>query len=176
MNYKDAWHIASNLIFELGNCCTKVAVAGSLRRGKDEVKDIEIVAVPNMSEDLFGKNIPDNAAIYRKLSGMNVEFEKNGIRYKKMMLPQGISLDLFLVWDPAQWGVIYTIRTGPADFSHWIVTPKAKGGALPTFAKVKDGAVYAGSKLMPMPEEEDFLDFLGLGWIEPSERKARWPR
>jgi hypothetical protein len=26
-------------------------------------------------------------------------------------------------------------------------------------------------QIVPMPEEMDFLNFLGLGWIEPRDRK-----
>lgn len=29
---------------------------------------------------------------------------------------------------------------------------------------------------VPMPEEIDFLNFLKLGWIDPKDRVARWPR
>lgn len=102
---------------------------------------------------------------------------KNGPRYKQVALPEGINLDLFLVLQPAQqWGVLFAIRTGPAEFSHWLVTPRKDGGALPSNCRVKDGAVWEGSAIVPMPEESDFFDFLGLGWIEPGQRQAGWSR
>jgi hypothetical protein len=70
-----------------------------------------------------------------------------------------------------QFGVIMVIRTGPADFSKRIVTPRYHRGCLPSDCRVEDGAVWHGDQIIPMPEEIDFLEFLGLGWVEPKERK-----
>jgi DNA polymerase/3'-5' exonuclease PolX len=85
-------------------------------------------------------------------------------------LTEGINLDLFIVTRPAQWGVILAIRTGPADFSKWIVTPRKYGGALPSNCHVEGGRVLRQQIPLEMPEERDFLDFLGLGWVEPKDR------
>jgi hypothetical protein len=38
------------------------------------------------------------------------------------------------------------------------------------------GHPFPGEKPLGMPYEEDFFDFLGLSWLEPSERVARWQR
>lgn len=75
---------------------------------------------------------------------------------------------------PAQWGLIMAIRTGPKDFSRWIVTQRYKGGALPSDCRVNKGAVWHGDRMIEMPEEIQFLQFLGLGWVEPEERVAKW--
>jgi DNA polymerase/3'-5' exonuclease PolX len=91
-----------------------------------------------------------------------------------LALPEGINLDLFIVTPPAQWGVIFTIRTGPADFSHWLVTQRRKGGCMPSYATQRDGCVYVNGKPLAMAEEMDYLNFLGLGWIEPQDRKPQW--
>lgn len=94
-------------------------------------------------------------------------------------------LDLFIV-RPETWGVQYLIRTGNADFSHRCVTPRKFGGYLPDDCKVEDGRVWrywagdadmGAAKLadianpLETPEESDFLALLGLGWIEPENRK-----
>jgi hypothetical protein len=113
-------------------------------------------------------------------------FKKSGDRYKQLWLKYaGIAVDLFLVLPPAQWGVQAVIRTGPAEFSHWMVTKKSKGGALPDGYIVEDGVVgkrvfslkgEVRGNAISMPEEIDFLNFCGLGWIEPKDRVARWQR
>jgi DNA polymerase/3'-5' exonuclease PolX len=95
-------------------------------------------------------------------------------KYFQLALAEGINLDLFLVTPPAQWGVDFVLRTGPADFNKWAVTSRRKGGGLPSNAVMHDAGVYVNNKLVPMPEEIDFLNFLGLGWLEPGERAARW--
>ena len=80
-------------------------------------------------------------------------------------------LDLFIVQPPAQWGVQFLIRTGPAMFSKWMVTQRRKGGALPSFAHVRGGAVWNGETLISMPEESDYFEFCELLWITPERRR-----
>ena len=142
------------------------------------MKDIEIVAMPRLR---YEPQLMDVVVEVNALDGYPWRslghVIKNGPKYKQLRLHQAeINLDLFIVTPPAQWGVIMAIRTGPAEFSQWCVTQRSKGGALPSDCQVKDGGVYrhGASRPISMPEELDFLDFLGLGWINPSERKGRW--
>jgi DNA polymerase/3'-5' exonuclease PolX len=169
MIYQQAKVIADALVEKLSPYCERISIAGSVRRQKPEVHDIEIVAVPkvidvpNMFDTVGERGFPSDLFLsYRMI--------KNGDRYKQIVLPEGINLDLFIVLPPAQWGVILTIRTGPADFSHKIVTSKSFGGYLPGDCKVHDGGVYRGGALIPMPEEADFWKFVGMRWIEPEKR------
>ena len=179
MEYQQAFKIASELVELFTPYCERIAIAGSVRRQKPEVGDIEIVAIPRMVPEQIGMftglDFPDEpaplvSALDDVLMGLG-RFIKNGQRYKQIVLNE-INLDLFLVLPPAQWGVLFVIRTGPADFSKWCVTPRKYSGALPSDCSVKDGAVYHNGKIIPTPEEMDFLNFLGLGWIEPKDRVA----
>lgn len=198
MEHKQALEMAEMLVDELRPACTRIEIAGSIRRGKPQVKDIEIVAIPDLTplprpRLEFGKPIPKvhktklDALLFEMQMDGKVEFEKNGDKFKKLVLFDGnvvvpIKVDLFLVTPPATWGVQMAIRTGPADFSHWIVTRKRHGGALPNGYHVQDGAVWAGESQSQISErvgfdsELDFLDFLGLGWIEPGQRVEKWTR
>ncbi len=170
MIYSQAKSIADAMVERLSGYCDRIEIAGSVRRKKSEVHDIEIVAIPkiidepNMFDEIGKREFPSELFLPYKMI-------KKGSRYKQMKLPEGINLDLFIVIEPAQWGVIFTIRTGPADFSHKLVTLKSFGGYLPGDCKVHDGGVYRGGVLIPMPEEKDFWDFVGLRWIEPEKRQ-----
>ena len=157
MKLEDALVIAERLKVDLARSCERIEIAGSIRRGKPEVKDIEIVAVPK--DDLFEWSLA--------LAVGDATFKKNGARYKQIILPEGINLDFFLVRPPAQWGVIFLLRTGPAEFSQRAVTQRSKGGLLPSDCKCQDGQIWRGDKVIPMPEEEDFLRLLGLEGFEP---------
>ena len=99
---------------------------------------------------------------------------KNGPRFKQILTPQGVMLDVFIVRPPAQFGLALLIRTGPADFSQWVVTPRRKGGGLPSHLRVKDGAIWQGSEVIPTPTEADVFRVLGLDFIPPAERKPLW--
>ncbi len=191
MLHKDALFVAEWLVDELQESCERIEIAGSIRRGKPDVKDIEIVAIPILKPPRpeFGKPI-DKTALARKLRWLEydgmLKHIKGGDKFKQFEIRRlvdfGISeplnpfkLDLFLVTPPAQWGVQMVIRTGPAEFSQWMVTQKSKGGALPNIAKVRGGAVHARkNQVIPMDEEQDFFAYCSLAWIDPEKRTARW--
>lgn len=177
MKYADALKIANDLVDLVGPCCERIEIAGSIRRQKAEVKDIEILAVPKFQSDLFGSTLLDHALDAFNWASVG-KLEKNGHKYKKIALKDGINLDLFIVTPPAMWGVQLVIRTGPADFSRWMVTWKQSGGALPNSCYVKDGAVWddADKSKYNTPEEIDFFRLCGLEWIEPGQREARWTK
>jgi DNA polymerase/3'-5' exonuclease PolX len=162
MILEQAETIATRYVELLRPYCSRIEVAGSVRRKKPEVHDIELVAIPTDAVNMQFKLEWESGS--RRLKG--------GSKYQQYALPEGINLDLFLVTPPAQFGVIFTLRTGPAEFSTWCVTRRALGGRLPKFAMVNSGAVWVKEQIVPMPEEIDFLSFLGLGLLEPWERKA----
>lgn len=177
MQLEQARYLAETCLVTLRMYCSRVEIAGSIRRGKAEVKDIEIVCIPNVPDmrDMFYSGPCFQDAVL-DISEPDRNVIKNGERYKQIKLHAGINLDLFIVRPPAQWGVIFTIRTGPSDFSNWLVTQRNKRGALPSNCHVEDGQVIQGGDVVQMPEEIDFLKFCGLGWIEPSQREAQWGR
>lgn len=175
MKLIQALTITEGLIFKFMPYCERINIAGSIRRGKPDVKDIELAAIPKPGRDMFGEIDLDgptalDAVLNKHIIDRGGYLIKGGRRYKQFHLSEGINLDFFLVLPPAQFGVIFAIRTGPADFSRWLVTPRSKGGALPSHCRVKDGGVYDETGLIPMPEEQDFFDLLGVEWIEPSVR------
>jgi len=177
MNHADAFLIADEAIRVLRPSCERIEMAGSLVRGKAEVKDIEIIAIPKFMPDMFGETLLDHSLdVFDYLSiGVLIEGKH---KMKKIDLHSGIRLDLFIVTPPAQWGVQKVIRTGPADFSKWMVTKRIFGGALPNHLFVKDGAVWDGrdGSKFNLPEEKDFFRLCEMKWIEPGLREARWKR
>jgi hypothetical protein len=196
MLHSVALKTAETLLAYLKPACSRIELKGSIARLKPEPKDIELLAVPVLGKVTsgrpeFGKPIPKvyNTLLDKLLDEMEqqdgIYFKKNGPRYKQIWLKYaGIGVDLFLVLPPAQWGVQAVIRTGPAEFGHWMVTRKCKGGALPDDYIVQDGVV--GKRVrwvdkgdtregeISMPEEIDFLRFCGLDWIEPKDRRPNW--
>jgi DNA polymerase/3'-5' exonuclease PolX len=191
MILEEARCIADKLVRILAPTCHRIEIAGSVRRQCVEVGDIEIVAIPDLRPPratfgsrlyatplsaLIGSITPDD------YNGLVLYPMKDGPKYKqlKVSLNGGqdwlINLDLFLVTPPADWGVLQVIRTGPAAFSKWIVSPKFIGGGLPSTYRVEDGAVWKNgtNDYIPMPEEINFLNFCGMGWIEPQNRRPLW--
>ena len=177
MEFDRALEIACRLQDALSPYCERIQIAGSVRRLKADCGDIELVAKPKMLPlyDMFGEKSGERSLLNdRAIFERHGQVLKGGKRYVQVALFDGINLDLFVVMEPAQWGVIMAIRTGPADFSKWLVTPRSKGGALPNGWKVEDGRVWDGQVTPSFPEENDFLAWVGVGDVKPAERQPRW--
>lgn len=174
--------VADAVVHKLQPACHRIEVAGSLRRMQELVGDIEIVAIPRMDIDLFGNPL-DTSEVdwllktwplksHSCLSG--VEWHKNGQKYKQFSFAgsSGYSykIDLFLQPDPATWAVNFLLRTGNADFSHRMVTPKAFGGYKPDGYEVRDARVWRGGVAVDVLDEGDIFDLWGMKFIAPKDR------
>jgi DNA polymerase/3'-5' exonuclease PolX len=192
-----ARQIAGAVVTLLRPACERIEIAGSIRRRRPEVGDVEIVAEPRMEKcDFFGeveRSLLDDHLAGLVAEGMLWLGERGGERFKLYSIPPlGMGLDLFVVLPPATWGVIYAIRTGSADFSKMLVNRarargmRVVGGALYDLAglpEIARAAALAMStehfqrlvayqlKPIPTPEEEDFFAALGVEWVAPEERE-----
>lgn len=173
-----AEELADDIVALLRPQCNRIAVAGSIRRRKPLVKDIEIVASPLIeltAVDLFGTLHDEtdmlHAACDRLLADGTVaqRLDVNGRprwgKRLKLLSYQGVSVDLFAVMPPASWGVIYAIRTGSAEFSHRFVTAKSIGGALPPYMLVRDGCLYRHIQGMDLPVDKEMRRQYPAGWL-----------
>lgn len=163
---------ASDLLLLFGPACERTAVAGSIRREKPIIGDIEIVAIPKPCFDLLGE--PDGTELDIVLASLcddgTLERIKGGNKYKQYRLPDlGCNLDLFLV-DAASWGCQFLIRTGPSSFSHRIVTHRGLGGWCPMHLRFAEGRLWQNGKPLETPEERDVFEALKLGYVEPRSR------
>lgn len=182
-----AKRIADELVERLRPGCVQIEIAGSIRRRSSWVHDIEIVAEPwlEVLPNLLGETVHYHSRLDDALADLQDEQilrsfpgAKNGERMKQFAIaPLGIKLDLFIVRPPAQWGSILAIRTGPAHYSHWLVTPRRQGGAMPSYLAQRDGALWDGDELIPTPTEAAFFAALEFDKVPPpTERAPQWRR
>ncbi len=160
--------VADSVLQYLAPYVKRSVVAGSIRRRRPDVKDIEIVAEPvGVPDGLFGATRPAALEI-REAARAWGRLAKAGEKFIQVpdVLGSGLALDLFLVTPPASWGAILTIRTGPADFSQRLVT--ALRGRL---MRCEEGRVLGRFGVeVPTPTEEDFFRACGVAWVPPEER------
>ena len=161
--------IAERVKGELAPYTERIEIAGSVRRRKPEVKDIELVAIPRqVVSDLFGDETeacPDFCAAVNWWPA--IKGTPNG-RYTQRVLPDGINLDLFIV-DADTWGYTMAIRTGSADYSaHVLGTRWASLGYTS-----RESVLYRYGRPTYIREETDLFALLGLPWTEPWDRE--WP-
>lgn len=178
----------------------RVEVAGSVRRRSSQVSDLEICLQPREVEylicdrerTLFGvkderaKPVAKGIGMLMKrlenLLGCVLKLKPNGNpqadgpKFKKLVCVRNsvaVPIDLFIVLPPAEWGPLFTIRTGPAEFSKLLVTPRASGGARPDDLLQEEGALWRrGGQRVPCDREEQYFEALGVPYIAPEKRSA----
>jgi DNA polymerase/3'-5' exonuclease PolX len=163
--------------------CERIEYAGSVLRHKQEgINDIEIVCIPKirMEKDLFGEEIKAASLLQEAIPGILFNWGvskiiRNGPKWKTFIIPhgEGVKIDLFIV-TAKTWGTNFAIRTGPSDYSKWLVTEKREGGAFPGHAKFNGSGfeISVGGTVLPMYEEKDFFNFLQIQMPEPCSRSV----
>jgi DNA polymerase/3'-5' exonuclease PolX len=171
--YIDALIIAVEIRNNLAPYCERIEIAGSIRRRKPIIGDIELVVVPKMlvQRDLFG-NVAHRESMLDEYIRHKYQVVLGADRYKKLLIRDDLTCDLFIQPDPATWGVNFALRTGSAEFSSWLVADRQKGGAKPGHLQVRDALLWCGNQVIPTLEEKDFFKALGIRFIEPEERTA----
>lgn len=154
MELVEAKKIAEKYARILKLYCQRLEIAGSIRRQKPEVKDIEIVCIP---QDIFSFS-----AEVKKLE--KVKGEPTG-KYTQRILPEGIKLDLFMA-NERNWGSIFAIRTGSAEFSHKVLAC----GWVKNGYKSEGGILIKNGQETEVREEEDLFKIIGISYIEPKDR------
>lgn len=136
--YKYAAKAADYIMALLKPHCIRLHIAGSIRRMKYEVKDIEIVCEPatvTINKGLFGDPehvvSPGFITAIESITKEVVKGKPNG-RYMQIIttseLCPGIKLDLFMPKSEDYWRQ-FAIRTGSAEFAHNVIAAawKRKG-------------------------------------------------
>lgn len=173
--YADMFKLASALVERLRPACERIEIAGSIRRKKAEIGDIELVAIPKTIPDLLGEpQVQTEVDVL--LAQWPITITKDGQKYKQFLFNgtsgQSYQVDLFLQPDPATWGVNFLIRTGPSEFSTRMVTSVASGGLRPRDLLVRDGRVWRNGEALATPEEGDVFALWDMDFIRPEERAA----
>jgi DNA polymerase/3'-5' exonuclease PolX len=159
--------------------CERILIAGSLRRQKPEVGDLELVIIRRVEDETDMFDLPTGRLIDTLTPGLEAigisRFTKNGSKLKQFTW-QDMTAELYIATRDT-WGCLATIRTGSSDFSQWLVTDKRHGGACPGMYAFKEGRLCVDSVPVPTPQEEDVFRLLELEWIDPVERlEGRWRR
>ena len=167
---EEAREVAEDLITLLRPACERIQVAGSIRRNKARVGDIELLAISKVGPaiihldarvaELLAKGILD----YR----LNKRGARTYGRLNKLLIhaPSGMPVDLFSTVDK-YWGMALVVRTGSREFNIRVMTRfKALGLKGHAYAGVEDlaGPYY------DCPTEEDVFRLLQWPYVPPEKR------
>ncbi len=168
---QEAELISSIIIKGLTPMCEAIAVAGSVRRQRLEVKDVDIVLIPHDIEAIKRKCLEDWGPTDSFLSG-DEKKPKWGERMAHFWYMGAFPVDLYFA-DLHTWPTLLLIRTGSKEHNiKMCTTAKSKGMYL-----AADGSgLFADRQkqnLLPVELEEDIFKHLGLPYLPPEQREHR---
>lgn len=155
--------------------------AGSLRRNRLHVGDIEHVIEPRFGEvesgvGLFAIKEQANLLFHRldQLAAKGTVckhiYGTTGFRWGEKYRGidfAGFTHEMYLA-DSANWGAILLIRTGPHEFSRRVVEAFNHGGMY----RQQDGYLrhFASGEVVEVPDEQTYLRLAGMKYVEPGRR------
>lgn len=164
--------VAGNIVERLAPFCERIEVAGSIRRCRPTVGDVEIVALPKRPLNLLGEAVTGVPSYLDTFLDGRVTFTKNGPLYKQFSYGKH-TVDLFLPATPAHWGCVYFIRTGSNEWNQYVMRHLSPAAAV----QFQDGRLlrrYDGT-VLETPEEADVFKLLCIPFVPPQLRDDnRW--
>jgi DNA polymerase/3'-5' exonuclease PolX len=191
MQLKSALKIANRIVELLQPHCEIIHIAGSIRREKPTVKDVEIICIPKkefIQTDLFGGGTRNVSKAFTESIASITSAVVKGIvqgRYMQVILKgcDGLKMDLFLP-EPHDYYRQYAIRTGSADYAHkviatawlkkgWCGTPYGLRRQSDCFKNKADAWMlqnHSGATPPAWKSEEEFFTWLDIAWEQPRFR------
>ncbi len=155
-----AWSDAATIVAALRAVPSvrEVAVAGSLRRGRETVGDLDVLATAEAPEAAFDA--------FSALPSIG-EVRLRGPTKETVRLRNGLQVDLRVV-EPEAFGAALAYFTGSKDHNVRLRTLARERGL-----KVNEYGVYRGEERIAGRTEEEVYASLGLAWIPPELREDR---
>jgi DNA polymerase/3'-5' exonuclease PolX len=196
MDLATATRYAESILKWIGPHCRRAEVAGSVRRGRPECADVDIVCEPlvRIEKDMLGAETGRRNLLLEFLqryvagehelgraTGRTIGpdgrrtpyFVSGGEKEGKQVILQlpKCQLDLWFA-DEMTWGTRLLCRTGSKEHNIWLCDRAVdRGGKWSPY----EGLEVHGVKL-PCPTEDCIYAGLGLKFIEPKNREEKWLR
>lgn len=175
---------ADEFVELIGPYCERIEIAGSIRRQREDVGDIEIVAIPRIEQrelpgSLFEPKLEDVDMLHEfclQLRRDNVLEDRLSVAgspsfgpKSKRCLFRGFPLDLFSVHDPLSWGYILALRTGPGELNKQLMQDRP-AGYRPMGLHMESGLIHDRGVRVDTSTEEQFFALFDLPCLPPEHR------
>jgi len=158
MKLEVAQKIAAEVIKRLLPYCQKIEVAGSIRRQKAIVHDIDFVLIPSDPWNLEAEVLALARPFQPKMSGEKLKrFDYNGAQ-----------IDLYYA-SPETWATLLLIRTGSKENNIRLATLAKKRGW--HLAASGDGLFDEKGERIAWQSEGEIFNALGLDYAPPERRE-----
>lgn len=167
MNLGFATRCAARIAERFGPFAERIQVAGSIRRRRPEVGDIDLVAIPKVSagRDLFGApQDPRNLLadeVRRVCTAEGWSLIRDGVEFS-IFESRGVQVDLWYATQET-FASIFLCRTGSKEHNVWLAMR-----ALGRDSKwVPNRGLYVSGRPVPAENEEAIYAALGLPLLDP---------
>lgn len=165
MKLEVARKLAERIAEELGPFCTRIAIAGSIRRGRAEVGDIDLVCLAWNPGGLRERLLRNAALVQDGQMNLIVRLG-NGVQVD-LFMAQGSKRELFEE-RPGNFGSLLLCRTGSKEHNIYLIEhAKTLGLKWNPYYGVFD----AKGKCLASETEEEIFAALGLGFVGPEGRE-----
>jgi DNA polymerase (family 10) len=163
MKLTTAQTLAARIVEELSPYCSRIEIAGSIRRGLAEVNDIDLVLIPEHPSALRDRVLRNATPI------------QDGERNLLVRLKTGVQLDIFMAHGetrdlleakPTNWGTLLLCRTGSKEHN---IKLAQRASRLGLQWKTYEG-IFRGRDLIASATETDLFTALEMPYLEPHER------
>jgi len=170
MELEKAKGIAEELKAVLESSCERIVIAGSIRRQKPEVGDIELLCIPKYIAGVDMLDAKIQTLIHFDMLGYRLNklgSKVYGPKNKLLVhLPSGIGVDIFST-DEECWPVALVVRTGGKVSNMRIATAALRRGY--QFHTYGRGFTTPSGESVCHSEREVF-EAVGLSYLEPWKR------
>lgn len=178
--YPVAMPIAEQIMENLSPFCERIVIAGSLRRMKGAVGDIEILYIPKIEQrqaDMFSTELMDLAnealgnwlasGLISKRPSIDGKFAWGPKNKLALHSSTGMPIDFFAT-TAENWHVSLVIRTGGKDTNLKLTTAaQARGASLNAYGC---GITLAGGDVIPAKSERHVFELCGVPYQDPEDR------
>jgi DNA polymerase (family 10) len=168
MNLDRATKIADKIKGELSPFCEQIEIAGSIRRRRPEVNDIDIVCLPR-----------DPAGLRKRVLQSRPHIIAGGQWTLEVELAGGVRLDIWIAGHRDRdmfigtgcahnFGSLLLLRTGSIRHNIWLVhAAKSKGLTW----NAQQGLYDGHGRCVASETESDIFAALGIAYINPEDRE-----
>ena len=165
LSLRHARKYADRIVLELAPFCSRIEVAGSVRRGRATVGDIDLVAIAS-----------DMAGLRDRLRRHCIQ-ECVGDENVRVVTPIGVQVDVFLAQAPGKdlagptpgtWGSVMLCRTGSVEHNKWFVQQARRKGLS---WRVQLGLYDEEGNRVAGETEQDMFAAAGLRFVAPEKRE-----
>lgn len=181
LTFEDAYELGQEAVEQLRPTLEHLLPVGSLRRERTTIGDIEFLAQPHSSPDLFGGPTTIHLQEVRDAMHHLGRWLKGGSRMMQitdLLDRPGTRLELYLVHPPgckcadcpngpAAWGSMLAIRTGPPELGRYCVT---RMRARDYRHEHGHASQLATGEIVPTETEEAFFELAGVPCLPPRLR------